>query len=184
MKKNKLVIGILVVVGFLLLASVITAATLWGQRGEMVAMENQIDAQYDANKSNYDKMWKTFKEMTQVTELQAEQFKDVYTDLISGRYEDSAPLFSAIQEANPSLGIEVYTTLQRQIAADRAVFDNNQKKILDIINQYNTFVEHEAIIVAMLTNREPMKGSDFIITSERTEKTFESGQDDEIDLTN
>ena len=182
--KNKLVIGILVSLLFIGLVIIIAAATLWGQRGEAVALENKIDAQYQANKSDYDKMWKTFVEMTQVTELQAEQFKEVYTDLIAGRNKDDGLLFKMVQESNPQLGTEVYTTLQRQIAADRGTFNNNQKKILDIINQYNTFIEHKAIIIAMLTNREPLDSSKYIVTSERTDNAFESGQDGTIDLKN
>lgn len=182
MNKKKIMVGCLAVFLFFIVAAIIFAATLWGQRGEAVSLENKIDAQYQANKSDYDKMWKTFTEMAQVTELQAEQFKEVYTDLIAGRNQDDGLLFKMVQESNPQLGTEVYTNLQRQIAADRATFSNNQKKILDVINQYNTFIEHKAIIIAMLTGRQPLDSSKYIITSERTDKAFESGKDESIDL--
>lgn len=180
--KNKIIIGCLAFVAFFVLVLIIGGSTLWNQRGEIVAMENKIDAQFQTNKSDYDKMWKTFTEMAQVTELQAEQFKDVYTDLIAGRNQDEGLLFKMVTESNPQLGTEVYTNLQRQIAADRATFSNNQKKILDIINQYNTLVEHKAIIIAMITGKKPLDSSKYIITSERTDKAFESGQDGTIDL--
>lgn len=175
------------IAGFLLLVlivGIIFAASIWNQRGEAVKYENKIDALLQTNKSDYDKMWKTFVEMTQVTELQAEQFKDVYIDLISGRNEDQNLLFKSVQESNPQLGTEVYTQLQRQIAADRATFNNNQKKILDVINQYNTYVEHKAIIMALITGRKPLDSSEYIVTSVKTDNAFESGQDENIDLKN
>lgn len=96
-----------------------------------------------------------FKEMTQVTDLQAEQFKDVYVDLISGRYEDSKLLFKAVQEQNPNLNGEVYTKLQNEISAGRTEFDRNQKKITDMIAEYNRLVQHRGILMAMLTGENP-----------------------------
>ncbi|TWK29527.1 hypothetical protein CHCC20369_0874 [Bacillus licheniformis] len=107
--KNKFVLGCLGVIVVFILVVVIAAAVIWGQRGEAVSLETQIEAQLKSNESNYDAMWKKFKEMTQVTDLQAEQFKDVYSGLVSGRYEDSKLLFKAVQEQNPNLNGEVYT---------------------------------------------------------------------------
>lgn len=169
-----LLLGVIVIV--------IAASVLWGQRGTLVSLETKIDAKYHANQSDYDKMWKTFVEMADVTELQAEQFKDVYTDLISGRYEDTELLFKAVQESNPQLDSSVYTQLQRQIAADRATFSNNQTALLDIIREYNQGVEHSYIIVALITNRKPYNMDDYIVTSERTDNAFESGKDEAIEL--
>ncbi|AEO93404.1 virion structural protein [Bacillus phage G] len=179
---KKIAVGVGAILVFFIIVAAIGSTTLWSQRGKVVKLENKIEARYNFNKSDYDKMWKTFVETAKVTELQAEQFKDVYTELISGRYEDTDLLFKMVQESNPQLGTEVYTNLQRQIAADRSTFNNNQKAILDIINQYNNYIEHDAIIIAFITNRKPIDSSKYIITSERTEKAFESGKDEVIDL--
>lgn len=179
--KNKFVLGCLGVLGVFILITVI-AAVIWNQRGEAVSLETQIEAQLKSNESNYDAMWKKFKEMTQVTDLQAEQFKDVYADLISGRYEDSKLLFKAVQEQNPNLNGEVYTKLQNEISAGRTEFDRNQKKITDMIAEYNRLVQHRGILMAMLTERKPLDTDKYIVTSDKTQKAFDSGKADTVDL--
>lgn len=126
-------------------------------------------------------MWKKIVEMTQVTELQAEQFKSVYTELITGRYNDPNLLFKAIQEQNPQLDTEVYKTIQREIAAGRNTFDNNQKKVLDIIREYNDFVETNLFLIVM--GKQRMNEDDFIVTSQRTSEVFDNKKDDVIDIT-
>src|SRR6185312_4205721 len=131
MKKTLIIVG--AVLASMLVVTVITASVLWGQYKTIVSMEERVTAQHVSNQSNYDNMWKKFVEMTQVTELQAEQFKDVYVGLIEGRYQDQELLFKFVTESNPQLGTEVYTQLQREISAGRQQFDNNQKKIADII---------------------------------------------------
>ncbi|PAD70637.1 hypothetical protein CHH83_02205 [Bacillus sp. 7586-K] len=180
--KNKLIIGCLGVIGVFILIIVIFAALLWNQRGEAINLETKIEAQLKSNESNYDSMWKRFTEMTQVTDIQADQFKDVYTDLISGRYEDTDLLFKMVQEQNPQLNGEVYTKLQNEISSARIEFDRNQKKLLDIIAEYNRLVQHRGVVMALITNREPINSDEYIVTSERSEKAFETGKDEAIDL--
>lgn len=180
---TKVFIGIGSILGLLLIGALIFGGSIWGQRGEAVKYKNLIEAQHLANQSDYDKMWKTFKEMAQVTDLQAEQVKDIYTDLITGRYDGDENLaVKMITEDNPKIDSSLYNNLMNQIAADRSVFNNNQRKILDIINTYNTFVEHEAIIMASLLNFEKIDSSKYIVTSEKTEQAFETGKDEEINL--
>lgn len=178
--KSKLIIGCLGVIGVFILITVIFAALLWNQRGEAINLETKIEAQLKSNESNYDSMWKRFTEMTQVTDIQAEQFKDVYTDLISGRYEDADLLFKMVQEQNPQLNGEVYTKLQNEISSARIEFDRNQKKLLDIIAEYNRL--HRGVVMALITNRESINSDEYIVTSERSEKAFETGKDETIDL--
>lgn len=165
----------------ILLTAIITGANLWSHRMEIISLEQRIDAQYVTNQSNYDNMWKRFKEMTQVTELQAEQFKDVYTGLITGRYEDSELLFKMVSENNPQMGTEVYTNLQNAIESGRTSFANDQKTITDIIREYNTQIQRY-VILNMFMNRQQKDAKDFIITSERTQNAFDSGKDDEIKI--
>lgn len=170
------------VVGFGFVIVVISLLSVWSHRNTAVALEEQIKAQHVANKSNYDNMWKSFKEAAQVTDKQADQFKDVYNDMIAGRYQgDDQVLFKMIQEQNPSLGTEVYTQLQNLIIAGRKEFDNNQKKIADIIREYNTYIRKHIIMNAIF-NFKALDANDYIVTSERTEKAFDSGKDDSINL--
>lgn len=180
MKKGT-IIG-LGVIGIIILAICLFVGTMFSQRNRAVELEEQINSQLVANKSEYDNMWKKFKELAQVTDQQAEHFKEVYTDMITGRYEgDENNLMKMIKEDNPQLSSEVYTQLQREISAGRNTFNNNQKKISDLIREYNTYVRKH-FIMAGITGREPMDANQFIVTSDRTDGAFNSGQDEQVNL--
>ncbi|CAH8770469.1 hypothetical protein [Paenibacillus dendritiformis] len=121
--------------------------------------------------------------MTQVSELQAEQFKDVYKGLIEGRNKDTGLLFRMVQEQNPALSHEIYNNLQREIASSRNVFDNNQKKVVDIIREYNTRINTgTGFILNAFFDFQPIDANKYIVTSDKTSNAFETNKDDVIDL--
>lgn len=176
MKKGlKILIGVAIGVG---ICVCVPSLSLWSHRNTAISLEQQIEAQLVANKSDYDSMWKKFQEETQVTELQAEQFKDVYNDLIQGRNQDNNLLFKAIQEQNPQMDTMLYSNLQRDISASRDSFSNNQKKLTDIVREYNTYIEKKPIM-KLITGRERKDVNDYVVTSEKTEEAFSSKKDNE-----
>lgn len=172
--KNK--IGIIVIV-----LIVVFGIHLLSTRNTIVNLEESVDAQYIVNKSNYDNMWKKFREIVQVPEIQAKNIKDIYTGLISGRYNDQNLLFKQIKEDNPKINTKVYEEIQREIIAGRNTFDNNQKNITDKIREYNVYIKQH-FVTAFILNKKPKKADDFIITSARTQNAFNTKQDDEINL--
>lgn len=179
---KKAIFGIGGIMGIFTLIVLIAVITLIGARNTAVSLDEQVKAQHTANKSNYDNMWKSFVEATQVTEKQATQFKDVYDGMINGRYEnDEDLLFKMVQEQNPQLSQEVYTQLQNLIISGRKDFDNNQKRVTDVIREYNTYIRKHFIMNAVF-QFPVLDANDFIVTSERTTDAFESNQDDVIDL--
>ncbi|WP_051542268.1 LemA family protein [Clostridium lundense] len=173
-KSHIILIGILTIL-------IITGCSLLSNRSTMISLEERIDTQYIANKSSYDNMWKKFREMTQVTDIQAKNMKEVYKDIIIGRYNDPKLLSKAVLENNPQLDQKVFTNLQSEIAASRNAFNNNQKQMNDIIREYNSFVKQKFITAAIFgfKTKDP---KEFTVTSERTEKAFNTKLDDEIKL--
>lgn len=178
MKAMKIVGG---VIGVILLLVVIGMGSLFSHYKTAEKMINGIEAQHVANKSNYDNMWKSFQETAQAANMQADNYKELFDGVISGRYEDSNPLFSMIQEDNPTLDGGVYIQLQQVIESGRKTFDDNQKKITDKVREYNNFLVGKFILVA-IRGYDEMDANDFIVTSVRTEKAFVEGKDDVIDL--
>jgi hypothetical protein len=174
-------LGCLGLVAVCVLIAIISFAVMWGHRNTAVALDEQIKAQYTSNQSNYDNMWKKFKEIAQVSDMQADDFKKVYTDLITGRYNDPQLLFKSVQESNPNLGTEVYTKLQNEISAGRSEFDRNQSKIADQIREYNTFIRKH-VVMNTIFKFPQLDSQKYIVTSGRTEGAFDSGKDDEIKL--
>jgi len=180
--KRGWIIAISIVLALILIV-LASMGTLWANRNTAVELEERVEAMYSSNQSNYDNMWKKFVELTQVSDLQAKHYKDVYMGLIEGRYQDQGVLFKMVKEDNPQLGNEVYTQIQREISAGRNTFDNNQKALLDVIRQYNTFIRKKIVMTAV-TGRQKINNDDYIVTSDKTSKAFDSGKDDVIDLTN
>lgn len=179
---KKALFGILGVFGILVVTVIIAVVSLIGARNVAVSLEEEVKAQHTANKSNYDNMWKSFVEAAQVTDKQAEQFKEVYEGMIASRFNgDEDLLFKMVQEQNPQLSQEVYTQLQNLIVSGRKDFDNNQKKIADIIREYNTYIRKHFIMNAVFSFP-VLDSEDFIVTSARTDGAFDSNQDDVIDL--
>lgn len=179
---KKAVFGIVGFFGVLIMVLLISVVSVISARGTAVSLEEQVKAQHTSNKSNYDNMWKSFQEAAQVTDKQAKQFKEVYDGMIAGRYQnDSEVLFKMIQEQNPQLNQDVYTNLQNLIISGRKEFDNNQKKIADVIREYNTYIRKHFIMNAIF--RFPtLDSEDYIVTSERTDNAYETNQDEAIDL--
>lgn len=168
-------------------SSVVGGFTLLNQRNVVISLEESIDAQYTTNKSNYDSMVKSAKEMAQVTDMYADDFERIYKGLIEGRYsgEESQKqlntLFKVVNESNPNLDPTVYTTLQREMSANRKVFDGKQAMMADKIREYNTYVKKHFVTSAIL-NKEPMDADKFVVTSDSTVEAFDKGTADEINL--
>lgn len=174
MKKSTIIISIVIALIVILIGST------WSGRNRAYKLENKVKAQYASNQSEYDNMWKKFKELTQVTSLQAEQFKSVYTDLIAGRNQDANLLFKSIREDNPKLDASVYKQLQTEISAGRNTFQNSQKKIIDLVREYNDYVGTSPLM--MLIGRNELDQNDYFITSFETKDAFNSKEAEEIKL--
>lgn len=176
--KKYISLGVIGVVAIIIISFI---GSIFSFRSQAIDLEERINAQYVSNQSNYDNIWKSFKEITQVTTLQAEQYKDVYMGLITARYEDTNLLFKMIQEDNPNMDSKIYTKLTEEISSGRKTFDNSQKQLTDIIREYNSYIRKH-FISNMIFNFREVDAKEFIITSDKTNNAFETGKDDIIEL--
>lgn len=185
MKKGMMISG--VVVAIILGIGVMMGVSLLNQRSTVIVLEESINAQLKANESNYDSMVKKAKEMAQVTDMYAEDFEKIYKGLVEGRYSGEEnqkqlnSLFKVVHESNPNLDSTVYTTLQREMNANRTVFDKKQELMVDKIKEYNTYIRKHFIMASIL-NKQPKNADGFIVTSEGTKDAFKKGTADEINL--
>lgn len=162
----------------------LVGASLWsGWQHYLTAMQinDRIEAQLSSNKSAYDNMWKSFVEMTQVTDLQAEDFKEVYQGLIDARYDDPNVLFKMVQEQNPQLDTSVYKQLQQKIESGRKEFNNNQKTIADQVREYNGYIRRHFIMTAV-SGLQQKDADEYMVLSDQTNGAFDSGKDGAVDL--
>lgn len=177
---NKKVKGLIIVLILLGVLAIPVVAT-WTHYTKANSLEEKIEAQYQSNQASYDAMWKSFKEMAQVTDLQAEQMKDVYTSVINGRYQDDITLIKMIKEDNPKMDDNMYSRLENHIATSRSDFSNKQKTLADIISQYNAYIRNKPIM-KMISGKETKDSSKYITTSSETQNAFKSGEDSEINI--
>lgn len=103
-----------------------------------VSLRNAFNAQHMVIEQNFDKMWKIISQQTQVAERSKDSFKEIYTELISGRYQnDNGMLMKWIHENNPNFDNSLYEKLMVSIEAQRTDFFNQQKYITSILNEHN-----------------------------------------------
>lgn len=181
--KNKTIIA-LVVVGVLAVCGIGCIGTVLGFRTDCVGAEAGIEAQYKANQSSYDTMWKTFREMAQVPAMYESHLKDVWSGVISGRYQDNGKLLMAVKEDNPKLDPSMYTKIQLAIDANRTRFNQDQTELVDKKRQYEVILKGNTALVANGFFGFPhidLAKYD-IVTSDETEKAFTDKKAGEIKL--
>lgn len=146
-----------------------------------IRLRNQVGAQQKSNAAVFDNTWKIISQQAQISSEYKEAFKEIYPALMEGRYGNArgGALLSFITEANPQFDTKLYEKLANSVEAQRTVFTREQQKLIDLKR------EHDDLLAVFPSNwfvgdREPVEIR--IVTSSRTEATFESGKDDDVDL--
>lgn len=155
--------------------------TYTGYSNDEIRLKNSIAAQQSVLSSYYDRMWKIISQKAQVADKYKESFKDVYSDIMDGRYanDGGGALMKWIQESNPNFDASIYKDLSASIESERAAFFQEQKKLIDLNQTHHTI-------------RETFPGSLFIggrpdvqvhyITSSHTAAVDSTGKDDDIQV--
>lgn len=179
--------GILLAIGVVfVLFVVILAGTAIGVYNECVEMETTIEAQYKQNQNNYDNFFKSVVEIAQVSDKYKDALKDVFMGAIQGRYgkDGSKATWAWLQEHNPNLDASVYTKIQQVIESGRKNFEINQKMLIDKKQVYQLQLRgFPSGVFARILGFPKIDLSKFdIVTSDRTEKAFETKKDEPIKL--
>lgn len=153
-----------------------------------VQLRERVLAQQEAVKSNFDKTHKSITQVAQVPsefmEQSKEAFKEIYPQLMEGRYsnERGGALMSWVKEHNPNFDMsaasKLYENLQITIESNRAEFDREQRKLIDINREHKTYINK--FFQRIFLNAEEIEI--IIITSTKTEEAFKNGIDDDINL--
>ena len=84
-------------------------------------------------------MWKTITQQASVSEQYKDAFKEIYPELIEGRYsQGDGSLMKWIQESNPTFDTSLYKKLMQTIEVQRLSFAKSQERMLDIIREHET----------------------------------------------
>lgn len=143
-----------------------------------VSLRNTAAAQWNVTQGFHDKMWKILKEKAQITEQYRATFNEIYPKLIKGRYEQNSKLLAQfITEANPNFDTSLLHNLMVSVEAERTGFFNEQKKLQNIQQEYNSLLES---FFARFVVGGKAKMDYKMITSDATEEVFKSGKDNNV----
>lgn len=182
--------------------------TYISKNDQEVKLREDLFAQNDVVVNHFDNMTKVIIQTAQVPkEFQSqarESFKEIYPDLMTGRYRDSdgslqKPLMNWISESNPQFDLNAFTSLYEKIQvvveAQRNEFTTQQDKLRAFHAAHNKFCRtFWNKNVFRFGKREVPKcegNVDFTevsknciryINSTNTKKILETGNEDDIDL--
>jgi hypothetical protein len=165
-------IGLAVIVGPVVLMYVSYNNQAAAFRADIADQQRKIEARFDT-------MWKTIAQSAEIKESYKNDFKEIWSDLIRGRYEKGAgQVMNWIQEQNPSLDSTVYIKLMTLIESERHGFEREQGKL-------STLSAAEQKLYTIMPSKwflsgEPTKIQ--IISSDQTKTIVESGKEDDIQI--
>lgn len=145
-----------------------------------VGLRNRGKAKQKANTTTFDNCWKTVQQLAQVADKHKDAFKEVFVGLNEARhYDKGGQLFKFITESNPAFDSALYQKVANAIEAHRAEFTRDQKELIDIKR------EHDDLLAKIpsswfVGSRAPLEI--VIVTSSKTEDTFRSGKEDDVDV--
>jgi hypothetical protein len=177
MKKS---IIIMIVVAFVLLVFGMGAI---GTLNKEARLKNLVVAKQKDNTSEFDNMWKVIQQTAQVPEQKKEALKEIFNSYASARTGtgDGGSLMNWIKEAVPNVDVKVYDNLMNIIVSKRDAWTMRQKELIDIDREHNVMFDvFPSNIVLGIFGRQ--KTVITIVTSSRTEKAFETGKDDDVEL--
>ncbi len=178
MKKN----GIITLICFVIIGiGVVLGASLYfSYNNSEIRLRKEAVAQYDKVEGVYDKMWKILQQKAQVSNEYKEAFKEIYPEIISGRYSSGdGSLMKWIQEDNPDFDSSLYKDLMASIEIYRTEFQKSQERLIDIVR------EHE-VLISTYPSKWFIKDKshiEYVLISSTIAKTVrETGLDDNINL--
>lgn len=171
----------------LITAILVVVMVVISTANQETAISTALKQKQRDNMNANDRMWKTIDQVAQTTEAQKEALKEIFNGYAEARgantSQPSAALATWINEAVPNVDTDTFKNLQNIITSQRESFAMRQTELLDLKRSHDKLLQSipSNIILASL-GREPIDV--VIITSTRTENSFETGRDDDIQLFN
>ena len=169
-----IILGITAGAIILLLAVIFGIAWLSATNRE-VSLRNAADAQGKANEASFDAMWKIIAGKAEVADEYKNSFREIWPEIISGRYTDKNLLFKFVTEANPKFSVSLYKSLANSIEAERKRFLLGQEKLIDLKRQHDD-LRQKWPSRWFVGDRPELEIT--VVTSEKTEDAFRSGREE------
>ena len=145
-----------------------------------IGLRNQLQAQQKVNEAVFDQVWKVLSQQAGVADKHKDSFKEIYVDVMNARGTNKGGEFMKwVTESNPQFDGKLFEKLMVSIEAQRSIFTNEQKKLIDLSRAHNDLLQ-KAPSSFFLSSRLPVEIK--IVTSSKTEETFATGKEDDVEL--
>lgn len=172
-----------IVLGSVALVTIIVGVSVVSTINQEARLRNMVDAQQVSNQAVFDRTWKVVQQQAQVTSQYKDDFQEVYADIMqnSDGTDGSNRLLAFIQRVNPQFDSSLYGQLMTSIEANRRDFEREQKMLIDIDRQHDQMFDvFPSNIILTMFGRERTEID--IVTSTKTQETFQSGIEDDVSL--
>jgi len=180
--------GCMVIIGmgvFCLLVVIVVAFSLIGTLNTEGRLRTAIEAKQTDNTSEFDNMWKKISQVAQIPEQKKNALMDIFNSHAKARSggQKGGSLALWIKESVPNVDLKVFDNLQNIIVASRDRWTMRQKELIDL-NRERTqmFRVIPSNIFLAIVGRQEGDVKITVVTSSRTEKSFQTGKDDDVDL--
>jgi hypothetical protein len=172
-------IATLAIVGVLLIGIITVGVMYVSASNTEVRLRNQAEAIQLDNQNEFDNMWKTISQTTQVTAAERESVERIILAHAEARGTGGGTFINAVRESMPNVDSTTFQNLQNIIVAARDRFTGRQRQLIDIKREHdNLLMTFPSSLFVGGRGRLEIT----VVTSTRTEETFRSGQDNDIDL--
>jgi len=168
---------------FLLCAVVIMTVSFMyvSANNKEISLRNQFVAQQELNKATFDNVWKIIQQQTQVTTKERESFKETFVEIMNAQQgiAGDGSLASFFTQSKVDVTPDLFSKLMTTIESQRMSFLESQKKLLQIKKDHDDLLQQIPSSL-FLGGRDELKA--IIVTSSKTNETFESGNEDNVNL--
>lgn len=168
-------------VGGIVLLFILIIGGMWiSAHNKEVSLRASIEAKQKDNMNEYDAMWKKIAQVAQVTDEHKKALIEIFQSHAQARggMNDKA-IMQWLQESVPNVDLKTYQNLQNIIVGARDRFVMRQKELLDLKR------EHDTLLVkfpSSLFVGGRGKIDVTIVTSSKTEETFATGKEDDVNV--
>lgn len=172
--------GAIVSIGFFLVIVVAAIVTSFYYRNSELELRNRVLAKQQECEVTFDQVWKTISQQAQIAEKYKDGFREIFVGMADARYGGKTkPMASFVQEANPNLDPSLYKQLMNTVEDQRAVFAREQKELISLAREHNTMLQRFPGSL-FLAGRSAIDIK--LVTSTKTENSFRTGKDDDVNL--
>ncbi len=178
-KELGLILGIVVILAFV---AIIYFSGKISYTNDEAELRIEIKNQTRVCSIVFDDMWKIIKREAQIPEKYKDDFKEIILADNQAYGKDGIQIggmFNTIQKVNPTFTTEMYKDLMRLVESEMKRFENEQKSLIALSER------HEILIKTFpgnvyLSDIQPIEIK--LITSSKTKKAYDAGEDDDVDL--